>query len=194
MPQAVISTRCGRIATPSPGRKFVFAHFLLPHHPYLFDRHGHVLSDASIGNEFNFQWPLGSNASAFGAIALRQRRGIGRDHAIEAQSAGRRSSFAVRPRTAAEQPVERARAATSTAREPRRFHLPGRLADIDSAGRLARQLLQAHPEFLRGDGVAAARQPALLLGVSPAVRVQDVTKCCTRIRSTGRERRRPTDS
>ncbi len=38
-----------------PERKFVFAHFLLPHHPYLFDRHGNVLNDASISNQFDFQ-------------------------------------------------------------------------------------------------------------------------------------------
>jgi hypothetical protein len=38
-----------------PGPKFVFAHFLLPHHPYLFDREGHVLRDANLSNQFAFQ-------------------------------------------------------------------------------------------------------------------------------------------
>jgi hypothetical protein len=37
------------------GPKFVFAHFILPHHPYLFDRHGNVLRDATIANQFDFQ-------------------------------------------------------------------------------------------------------------------------------------------
>ena len=38
-----------------PGPKFVLAHFVLPHHPYLFDRHGNVLRDATIANQFDFQ-------------------------------------------------------------------------------------------------------------------------------------------
>jgi hypothetical protein len=38
-----------------PERKFVLAHFLLPHHPYLFDRNGNVLSNVSITNQFDFQ-------------------------------------------------------------------------------------------------------------------------------------------
>jgi hypothetical protein len=38
-----------------PGPKFVFAHFLLPHHPYLFDREGRVLRDANLSNQFAFQ-------------------------------------------------------------------------------------------------------------------------------------------
>ena len=37
------------------GPKFVFAHFLPPHHPYLFDRQGHVLRHASLSDQFEFQ-------------------------------------------------------------------------------------------------------------------------------------------
>jgi hypothetical protein len=38
-----------------PGPKFVFAHFLPPHHPYLFDRKGNILRDANLSNQFEFQ-------------------------------------------------------------------------------------------------------------------------------------------
>ena len=38
-----------------PGPKFVFAHFLPPHHPYLFDRQGRVLRNANLSNQFEFQ-------------------------------------------------------------------------------------------------------------------------------------------
>jgi hypothetical protein len=38
-----------------PGPKFVFAHFLPPHHPYLFDRDGHVLRRATVSDQFEFQ-------------------------------------------------------------------------------------------------------------------------------------------
>ena len=41
-----------------PGPKFVFAHFLPPHHPYLFDRHGNVLKHVTISNQFDFQAQL----------------------------------------------------------------------------------------------------------------------------------------
>ncbi len=43
--------RTGRRAGP----KFVFAHFIVPHHPYLFDRSGRVLVDATLSNQFDFQ-------------------------------------------------------------------------------------------------------------------------------------------
>ena len=43
---------------PEPGPKFVLAHFILPHHPYLFDRHGNVLRDATIVNQFDYQSKL----------------------------------------------------------------------------------------------------------------------------------------
>jgi hypothetical protein len=38
-----------------PGPKFVFAHILPPHHPYLFDRDGKVLSHARLSEQFDFQ-------------------------------------------------------------------------------------------------------------------------------------------
>jgi hypothetical protein len=41
-----------------PGPKFVFAHFVPPHHPYLFDRHGNVLRNANLSNQFEFQRKL----------------------------------------------------------------------------------------------------------------------------------------
>jgi hypothetical protein len=40
---------------PRPGPKFVFAHFLPPHHPYLFDRQGNILRSANLSNQFDFQ-------------------------------------------------------------------------------------------------------------------------------------------
>jgi len=42
----------------APGPKFVFAHFLPPHHPYLFDREGRVLRDAKLSDQFDFQQRL----------------------------------------------------------------------------------------------------------------------------------------
>jgi hypothetical protein len=44
----------GGIATRR-GPKFVFAHFIPPHHPYLFDRHGNVLREATVTNQFELQ-------------------------------------------------------------------------------------------------------------------------------------------
>ena len=44
----------GAVARTS-GPKFVFAHFLLPHHPYLFDRDGKVLRNSTVSNQFEFQ-------------------------------------------------------------------------------------------------------------------------------------------
>ena len=41
-----------------PGPKFVLAHFVPPHHPYLFDRHGNVLRNANLSNQFEFQKQL----------------------------------------------------------------------------------------------------------------------------------------
>jgi hypothetical protein len=38
-----------------PGPKFVFAHFIVPHHPYLFDRDGNILRNATVSNQFEFQ-------------------------------------------------------------------------------------------------------------------------------------------
>ena len=42
----------------APGPKFVLAHFLPPHHPYLFDRDGKVLRSATLSNQFEFQKQL----------------------------------------------------------------------------------------------------------------------------------------
>jgi hypothetical protein len=39
----------------APGPKFVFAHFVPPHHPYLFGRDGRVLRRATISDQFEFQ-------------------------------------------------------------------------------------------------------------------------------------------
>jgi hypothetical protein len=53
-------------AQPSvPGPKFVFAHFLPPHHPYLFDRHGRVLRRATISDQFEFQKRLWEDRDAY---------------------------------------------------------------------------------------------------------------------------------
>jgi hypothetical protein len=38
-----------------PGPKLVFAHFVPPHHPYLFDRDGNVIRHADLSNQFEFQ-------------------------------------------------------------------------------------------------------------------------------------------
>jgi hypothetical protein len=38
-----------------PGPKFVFAHFLPPHHPYIFDRAGNILRNANLSNQFEYQ-------------------------------------------------------------------------------------------------------------------------------------------
>jgi hypothetical protein len=48
-----------------PGPKFVFAHFVLPHHPYLFDREGNVLRNAVISNQFEFQKKLWEDRESY---------------------------------------------------------------------------------------------------------------------------------
>lgn len=48
-----------------PGPKFVFAHFLLPHHPYLFDRDGRILRNATVSNQFEFQKRLWEDRAAY---------------------------------------------------------------------------------------------------------------------------------
>jgi hypothetical protein len=54
----------GRIR--SSGRpKFVMAHFILPHHPYLFDREGRILRDAMVSNQFEFQKQLWEDRAAY---------------------------------------------------------------------------------------------------------------------------------
>lgn len=48
-----------------PGPKFVFAHFVPPHHPYLFDRQGNVLRNANLSNQFEFQKQLWEDRDAY---------------------------------------------------------------------------------------------------------------------------------
>lgn len=48
-----------------PGPKFVFAHFVPPHHPYLFDRDGQVLRNANLSNQFEFQKRLWEDRKAY---------------------------------------------------------------------------------------------------------------------------------
>ncbi|HEU4516697.1 MAG TPA: hypothetical protein VFR77_05285 [Steroidobacteraceae bacterium] len=48
-----------------PGPKFVLAHFVPPHHPYLFDREGRVLRDANLSNQFEFQKKLWEDRAAY---------------------------------------------------------------------------------------------------------------------------------
>ncbi|OGQ90196.1 MAG: hypothetical protein A2289_03700 [Deltaproteobacteria bacterium RIFOXYA12_FULL_58_15] len=40
---------------PTQGPKFVFVHFVPPHHPYVFDRDGNVLRQATVSNQFEWQ-------------------------------------------------------------------------------------------------------------------------------------------
>jgi hypothetical protein len=47
------------------GPKFVFAHFLPPHHPYLFDRDGNVIRHVTLSNQFDFQARLWENKAAY---------------------------------------------------------------------------------------------------------------------------------
>ncbi len=49
----------------TPGPKFVFTHFVPPHHPYLFDREGRVLRNANLSNQFEFQKQLWENRGAY---------------------------------------------------------------------------------------------------------------------------------
>jgi hypothetical protein len=48
-----------------PGPKFVFAHFLPPHHPYLFDHAGNVLRHVTISNQWDFQARLWEDKAAY---------------------------------------------------------------------------------------------------------------------------------
>jgi len=59
----------------APGPKFVFAHFVPPHHPYLFDRDGTVLRRATISDQFEFQKRLWEDREAYaGQLAYVNRR------------------------------------------------------------------------------------------------------------------------
>jgi hypothetical protein len=49
----------------APGPKFVFAHFMPPHHPYLFDREGNVLRRATISDQFEFQKRLWEDRASY---------------------------------------------------------------------------------------------------------------------------------
>lgn len=49
----------------APGPKFVFAHFVPPHHPYLFDRDGRVLRHATVSDQFQFQKKLWEERAAY---------------------------------------------------------------------------------------------------------------------------------
>jgi hypothetical protein len=48
-----------------PGPKFVFAHFLPPHHPYLFDRQGNIRRTANLSNQFEYQKRLWSEKDLY---------------------------------------------------------------------------------------------------------------------------------
>jgi Sulfatase len=48
-----------------PGPKFVFAHFVPPHHPYLFDREGNILRRATISDQFEFQKRLWEDRQSY---------------------------------------------------------------------------------------------------------------------------------
>lgn len=49
----------------SPGPKFVFAHFLLPHHPYLFNANGEVLRNATVSDQFELQKRLWEDRASY---------------------------------------------------------------------------------------------------------------------------------
>ena len=48
-----------------PGPKFVFAHIVLPHHPYLFDKHGSVIRHATVLDQFEIEKRLWDNKAAY---------------------------------------------------------------------------------------------------------------------------------
>ena len=59
----------------APGPKFVFAHFVPPHHPYLFDRKGNVLRRATMSDQFELQKRLWENRPAYaGQLAFITQR------------------------------------------------------------------------------------------------------------------------
>lgn len=47
------------------GPKFVFAHFIPPHHPYLFDKNGNVLRNAVLSDQFEYQKKLWEEKTAY---------------------------------------------------------------------------------------------------------------------------------
>lgn len=52
-------------AGASPGPKFVFAHFIPPHHPYLFDQEGRVLRRATLANQMEFRKNLWADRKGY---------------------------------------------------------------------------------------------------------------------------------
>jgi len=61
----------------APGPKFVFAHFVPPHHPYLFDRDGTVLRRATISDQFEFQKRLWEDRASYASQLAYVNRRIG---------------------------------------------------------------------------------------------------------------------
>jgi len=55
----------GEVAPHISGKKFVFAHFVPPHHPYLFDREGNILRYATLSDQFEFQKNLWGDKTAY---------------------------------------------------------------------------------------------------------------------------------
>lgn len=47
------------------GPKFVFAHFIPPHHPYLFDRQGNILQHVAVSNQLDLQNRLWGDSAAY---------------------------------------------------------------------------------------------------------------------------------
>ncbi|MBN1589117.1 MAG: hypothetical protein JW888_06360 [Pirellulales bacterium] len=47
------------------GPKFVFCHFVPPHHPYLFDRDGNVLRNVTVSNQFQLQKRLWADRKSY---------------------------------------------------------------------------------------------------------------------------------
>lgn len=56
--------RLARVAS-NDGPKFIFAHFMPPHHPYLFDSAGNVLMTATLSEQFGAQARLWSDRKAY---------------------------------------------------------------------------------------------------------------------------------
>lgn len=62
----------------APGPKFVVAHFLPPHYPYLFDREGNILRHANLSNQFEFQKQLWEDRDAYLDQLVFMNREIGK--------------------------------------------------------------------------------------------------------------------
>jgi len=71
-----------------PGPKFVFAHFVPPHHPYLFDSDGGVRRNANLSNQFQYQLMLWEDKGKYlEQLAYMNKRIIGVIDGIVATSA-----------------------------------------------------------------------------------------------------------